>query len=330
MLARELTGKPLVAHIHATEYDRSGLNINEQVAGIERAGLNAADVVVAVSRLTRKTVIDRYGVPPEKVVVVHNAVARHEAQRHYLVPQRIRHEKRVLFLGRVTFQKGPEYFMAGTGRDIYSNLRSINPANEAAALNITAKWSLEGASAREADVFTTVSPITGEESSVLLGRQPDVITTNGLDMRLIPDYSVDRSRPAEHRERIVEAANRFLRCQLPGNTRIFAISGRYEMHNKGVDIFLEALARVEQSLAGTDASILALCLVMGGHTGVNTAAVSGEAGADDNGLPFICTHYAWNAPQDPIINACRRLGLNNRAENRVKVIFVPAMEVGKA
>ena len=111
MLARALTGKPLVAHIHATEYDRSGLNINERVAGIERAGLNAADVVVAVSRLTRKTVIERYGVPPEKVVVVHNAVARHEAQRRYLVPERIRHEKRVLFLGRVTFQKGPEYFM---------------------------------------------------------------------------------------------------------------------------------------------------------------------------------------------------------------------------
>ena len=77
MMARALTGKPLVAHIHATEYDRSGLNINEQVAGIERAGLNAADVVVAVSRLTRKTVIERYGVAPEKVVVVHNAVARH-------------------------------------------------------------------------------------------------------------------------------------------------------------------------------------------------------------------------------------------------------------
>ena len=111
MLARELTGKPLVAHIHATEYDRSGLNINEHVAGIERAGLHAADLVVAVSRLTRKTVIEHYGVSPEKVVVVHNAVARHEAERSYLVPQRIRHEKRVLFLGRVTFQKGPEYFL---------------------------------------------------------------------------------------------------------------------------------------------------------------------------------------------------------------------------
>ena len=111
MLAKALTGKPLVAHIHATEYDRSGLNINEHVAGIERAGLHAADLVVAVSRLTRKTVIEHYGVLPEKVVVVYNAVARHEAERSYLVPQRIRHEKRVLFLGRVTFQKGPEYFM---------------------------------------------------------------------------------------------------------------------------------------------------------------------------------------------------------------------------
>lgn len=111
MLAQTLTGKPLVAHIHATEYDRSGENINEQVAAIERAGLLAADLVVAVSRLTRKTVIERYGVPPEKVVVVYNAVARHEVERRYEIPPRIRHEKRVLFLGRVTFQKGPEYFM---------------------------------------------------------------------------------------------------------------------------------------------------------------------------------------------------------------------------
>ena len=111
MLARSLTGKPLVVHIHATEYDRSGVNINEQVAGIEKAGLLAADVVVAVSRLTRRTVIERYGVPPDKVVVVHNAVARHEAEKRFPVPPRIRHEKRVLFLGRITFQKGPEYFM---------------------------------------------------------------------------------------------------------------------------------------------------------------------------------------------------------------------------
>lgn len=111
MLAKALTGKPLVVHIHATEYDRSGENVNALVAGIERAGLLAADLVVAVSQLTRKTVIERYGVPPEKVRVVYNAVMRHDVAHHYVVPDRIRHEKRVLFLGRITFQKGPEYFM---------------------------------------------------------------------------------------------------------------------------------------------------------------------------------------------------------------------------
>lgn len=111
ILAKSLTGKPLVVHIHATEFDRSGVNINEQVAGIERAGLHAADMVVAVSRLTRNTVVERYGVSPDKVKVVYNAVARHEAERTYHIPERIRHEKRVLFLGRVTYQKGPEYFL---------------------------------------------------------------------------------------------------------------------------------------------------------------------------------------------------------------------------
>ncbi|MDO5483299.1 MAG: alpha-glucan family phosphorylase, partial [Desulfovibrionaceae bacterium] len=206
--------------------------------------------------------------------------------------------------------------LAGTGRDIYSNLRSINPANEAAAHNITAKWSMESTSAREADAFTTVSPITGEESSVFLGRQPDVITLNGLDMRVIPDYSEKRDVPLAQREKVLTAAEA---------TRIFAISGRYELHNKGIDIFLEALARAEKSLAGTDTTILALCLAMGGHTGPNMDAIEGRAGTSDNGLPFVCSHHAWNAPQDPIINACRRLGLNNQAENRVKVIFVPAM-----
>lgn len=111
MLAKAITGKPLIVHIHATEYDRSGENINDIVGGIERAGLHAADLVVAVSQLTRQTVIDRYGVPPEKVKVVYNAVMRPDIAQHYEVPERLKAEKRVLFLGRITFQKGPEYFI---------------------------------------------------------------------------------------------------------------------------------------------------------------------------------------------------------------------------
>ncbi len=217
--------------------------------------------------------------------------------------------------------------LASTGRDIYSNLRGINPAQEAATQNITAKWSMESASARESDAFTTVSQITGEESTVLLGRSPDVITVNGLDMRVIPDYSENREVPEKHRAKVIEAASRFLRCNMEKNTRILAISGRYEMHNKGIDVFLEAMSRVDKQLAGSaeNTTILVLCLVMGGHTGINPAAISGDPNATDNGQPFICTHYAWNAPQDPIINMCRRLGLNNQQGSRVKVIFNPAM-----
>lgn len=111
MAAKRLTGKPLVAHIHATEYDRSGLNINREVARIEQAGMLAADRVVAVSHYTRELIMRRYGIPADKISVVHNAVARSEAPAAYHVPEGCENEKRVLFMGRVTYQKGPEYFV---------------------------------------------------------------------------------------------------------------------------------------------------------------------------------------------------------------------------
>lgn len=116
MLVKAMTGKPLVAHIHATEFDRSGENINHEVANIEKAGLLAADLVIAVSHLTRNTIIQRYGVSPDKVVVVHNAVSRRDVGRRYGVPELCHKEKRVLFMGRVTFQKGPDYFVEAAHR----------------------------------------------------------------------------------------------------------------------------------------------------------------------------------------------------------------------
>ncbi len=111
ILAKKLTGKPLVVHLHATEFDRSGENVNQQVYDIERMGLNAADMVMAVSHRTRQTAIDKYGVDPSKVHVVYNAVKKKDALKHYDVPELAKHEKRVLFMSRITFQKGPEYFV---------------------------------------------------------------------------------------------------------------------------------------------------------------------------------------------------------------------------
>jgi len=108
--AKKASGKPLVVHMHATEFDRSGENINTQVYEIERSGMEAADRVITVSNLTRNIVIERYGIDPSKVFTVHNAV---EPTEYEELKEYDRHipEKIVTFLGRVTFQKGPEYFI---------------------------------------------------------------------------------------------------------------------------------------------------------------------------------------------------------------------------
>jgi glycosyltransferase involved in cell wall biosynthesis len=107
--AKRQSGKPLVVHIHATEFDRSGENnINSFVYEIEREGMMTADAVFAVSEWTRRIVIEKYGISAEKVFVVHNALEKNtkDIERKKAVKEKI-----VTFLGRVTFQKGPEYFV---------------------------------------------------------------------------------------------------------------------------------------------------------------------------------------------------------------------------
>ncbi len=104
------SGKPLVVHLHSTEFDRSGENVHQQVYDIERAGMHGADRVICVSYLTRGIALGRYGVDPEKVEVVYNAVDLPAGKTVATTPI-ARDEKIVLFLGRVTMQKGPEYFL---------------------------------------------------------------------------------------------------------------------------------------------------------------------------------------------------------------------------
>lgn len=112
--AKRVSGKPLVVHMHATEYDRSGENINTQTYAIERAGMHAADRVIAVSNLTRNIVIEKYGVPADKVVTVHNAVRF--AENGSAAPERGVSDKIITFLGRITYQKGPDYFVEAAAK----------------------------------------------------------------------------------------------------------------------------------------------------------------------------------------------------------------------
>ncbi len=108
--AKKISGKPLVVHMHATEFDRSGENMNTLVFDIEKEGMEAADIVIAVSHLTRNTVIQRHGIDPDKVLTVHNGVEPSEKENNFPVKRHL-NEKIVTFLGRITFQKGPEYFI---------------------------------------------------------------------------------------------------------------------------------------------------------------------------------------------------------------------------
>jgi glycosyltransferase involved in cell wall biosynthesis len=108
--AKKSSGKPLVIHIHATEFDRTGENVNDIVYGIEKEGFENADRIIAVSNLTRNTVINRYGINPDKVVTVYNAVDQSLIKEIEEVKRNL-NDKIVTFLGRITYQKGPEYFI---------------------------------------------------------------------------------------------------------------------------------------------------------------------------------------------------------------------------
>jgi len=111
--AKRVSGKPLIAHVHATEFDRTGgQEANQEVYEIEKWGMEQADKVVAVSHLTKNMIIAKYGIAPEKIEVVHNAVddaiAGGDAPRSFSFPGKAI----VLFVGRMTLQKGPDYFVA--------------------------------------------------------------------------------------------------------------------------------------------------------------------------------------------------------------------------
>jgi phosphorylase/glycogen(starch) synthase len=211
--------------------------------------------------------------------------------------------------------------LAGSGVDIYTVMENLSPQIEAGAHNIKAKYSMELASVREADCFTTVSEITASEAKNFLGRYPDIITPNGLDMDGISDLAAERKPALSAREKLLSAASRCLRKDFPASTKIMVISGRYEFHNKGIDIFLNALSRLDKEM-NKDQVVLAFLFVISGHMDLIPGLQCDHPRPE--GVPPIATHRLANEAHDPILQACNRLGLMNSGHNRVNVIFDPA------
>ena len=114
IFAKQISGKPLVVHVHATDFDRSRGNVNPQVYALEKRGMDIADHIITVSNLTRQTVIEKYFQHPNKVTTVHNAVEPLEGLED--LKKMPRKDKVVTFLGRITMQKGPEYFVEAASK----------------------------------------------------------------------------------------------------------------------------------------------------------------------------------------------------------------------
>jgi glycogen(starch) synthase len=124
--AKEITGKPLIVHVHATEFDRNSGSINNEIVKIEKNGMEQADLIITVSNFTRDIIIEKYAVKPDKVISIHNGIDKGNGSPGKK-PGHQKREKIVTFLGRLTHQKGPEYFIEAAYRVLqkYNNVRFV-------------------------------------------------------------------------------------------------------------------------------------------------------------------------------------------------------------
>jgi glycogen(starch) synthase len=268
--------------------------------------------------------------------------------------------------------------MAGNGQDLYGLLGKFNPENKARELNVIEKHTTERASANNADAFTTVSEITAREAEFILGKKPDELTLNGLDMELFPSMEEASIKHRQAKQEIQEFLEYiffpYYTFETENNITLY-LASRYEFENKGMDIFIKALAMLNDYLKEeqTKKTITAFFFIAMPNEGVkkelleqksyykhmqkyiteqskmlprkiiqhltNDATTKPcELFSKDvidelkkeikrfkkTGKPVICTHHIQNEEQDPIIRTAIEHGLDNREENKVKIILYPA------
>ncbi len=208
--------------------------------------------------------------------------------------------------------------IAGNGYPLYEQLHKYDPNNVANQFNVISKNSLETLCAHEADVFTTVSAITSKECQHLLGKKADFLTINGINKDIIPDAVEKRTKRALARSKAMKIARQLSGTIFTDDTFLILNSGRYEFKNKGIDIFIDALGKLNQSKEG--GKILAFIAVPGEHKGPQPSFTEKNAPVSN---PFL-THQLSYPGHDPILKALAKNGITNQPDDRVHVIFVPA------
>ena len=214
--------------------------------------------------------------------------------------------------------------IAGNNLPLYDALSSYNADEMASRFGVVAIHSMEKTSALNADVFTTVSDITARECAQFHGRPVDVVTPNGFENSFTP--ASDEEYNALHdraRLRLQEVASAMSAEEVPSNAIYIGIGGRYEYRNKGIDVFIDALDRLNRS-GYNGRSIQAFIMIPSGHHGPDKELVAKLSGDGDQLYRTQTSHYLQDAEYDTITGRLRQIGLVNSVGDKVKVYFIPS------
>ena len=224
--------------------------------------------------------------------------------------------------------------IAGNNKPLYDYLFAYNGDQMAQELNMQSKHSVEKQTAHNVDCFTTVSEITNHECLELLEKQADVILMNGFENDFVPQGETFVQKRRAARRLMVRVAECLLGQEIDEeNTLMIGTSGRYEFRNKGIDVFLEAMNRLnrEKSLKK---NVLAFVSVPGWVGSCREDLLERMAQPEGTRFdtPLHCpyiTHWLHNMTHDQVLDMLKYLGMDNGREDRVKVIFVPCYLDGK-
>ncbi len=214
--------------------------------------------------------------------------------------------------------------LAGNNYPLYSLISNTNGDLKAKEFNIIAKHSLEKISAKQADIFTTVSDLTAVEAKSFLTKKVDIVTPNGFESNIVPvDGDFERLSQEAH-NKLRQVAEALLGYKLSENVKFIATSGRYEYKNKGIDVFIDAIAKINEK-EEFNKEIVAFILVPANNYGPRKDLIEKLNGNSDADLEnkFI-THYLHDADFDPVLKRIKELGFENKKEDKAKIIFVPA------
>lgn len=219
--------------------------------------------------------------------------------------------------------------IAGNNKPLYEYLWAYNGDQMAEELNMQSKHSIEKQTAHYVDCFTTVSDITATECKELL-EPVDVVLPNGFENDFVPKAAKFTSKRNAARKRILQMANCLTGCEYPADTLIVATSGRYEFRNKGIDVFIEAMNRLNGD-ARLNKQVLALIEVPAWvgcpRADLQERMASGKTYDTALETPML-THWLNNMDEDKVLNMMKSLDMWNQRENKVKVIFVPCYLTG--